>query len=66
MIKQNETKQKKKEKKKQQKPDEWICMGGDLFFSLPAGKKIKCYCNLIGTYFQITHLAQSRIWTSGS
>lgn len=30
---------KKKKRKTQQKTDEWICMGDDLFFSLPAGKK---------------------------
>lgn len=31
--------EKKEKEKTQQKPDEWICMGGDLFFSLPPGKK---------------------------
>lgn len=37
-MKQNREK-KKKEEKTQQKPDERICMGGNLFFSLPAGRK---------------------------
>jgi len=58
--------ERKKKRKNLTKTDEWIYMGDDLFFSLPAGKKIKWYCKLIGTFFQITHLAQSQIWTSGS
>lgn len=36
-MKQNQKKQ--PTKNPQQKPDEWICMEDDLFFSLPAGKK---------------------------